>query len=110
LSFSPPQIPPPPVDVLVIAGNFSRLPHLPAFPASQHPGPSPAVLWSSSRHSSQLDDIRRAKLHLAAVLHLLHYLATRIVPVRVDAAALLLVLVLVVVIFLLQILQNLASI
>lgn len=117
---SPPfisQILCPAATVLVSAGKFSRL-----RVASLHPGvpspesfrrPLPRASYSFRResivYSSQLDDIRRAKLHFAAILHLLYDLAAAILLVQVNVA-LRTVAVLVVVLLLLQILENLAPV
>lgn len=90
----------PAVGILVIGGNFSRLRNAPAGVSSESFRPrqrGASSSFPSSRgvaHSSQLDDIRRAKLHFTAVFHLLHDLVTRIVPVRIGASLLVVVLLL----------------
>jgi len=92
--------------VLVIVQSFLRLRIAPT--GISFPSPFATIrraLASSIVYSSQLDDVRRAKLHFAAILHLLHDLITAIVLVRVDVVA-----PLVAVVLLLQVLQDLTSI
>lgn len=101
----------PAASVLVSTGKFSKLRVAP----TGIPSPEAFRRWWQDRfsrsfrrdivYSSQLDDIRRAKLHFAAILHFLHDLIAAIVLVQVNVALRTLV-----VLLLLQILQNLASV
>lgn len=94
--------PAPAASVLVSPEKFSR---------SRVALPAGVSSSESFRHgivySSQLDDIRCAKLHFTTILDLLHDLVAATVLIQLDIAPRTIVLV---IFFLLQILQNLASI
>lgn len=105
----------PAISALFIAANFSKLRITPANDppplASFHRRPQSVFSVSVRRGracSSQLDNIRRAKLHFAAELHFLDDLVTAVVLVRLGIDAPLVIVI--VVLLLLQVLQDHASV